>query len=81
MDVMLISREVAIQRFCALATRVMERKFDSLIPADCFCGENYFSGVLDRYKFDAAILAYIENAVEEQLMISDCAKRHAEKPS
>ena len=57
-----MTREEVIKRFCALSTKVMEKQFNYLIPADCFCGEKAFGGA-----FDSEIVEFIESAVEEKL--------------
>ena len=56
------------ERFCKLARKVMDEKFECQVCSDCFCGENGKDAEKDTYyQFEEGIMAFIEEAVAEKL--------------
>jgi hypothetical protein len=62
-----MTKSEVITRFCMLAERVLRRKFSYGVSADCFC--SMLGRGLDNpeYRFDAKVLLYIEDAVNDKL--------------
>jgi hypothetical protein len=63
----LLTQDQVKARFCDLSRKVMAEKFSYDFAADCFCGSNPMSGILDEYRFEKEIMEFIEQAVEEKL--------------
>jgi len=57
-----MNQQEVITRLCALSSKVMSERFQSTIPADCFCGEKKFE------TFSPQVLEFIEQAVDKALV-------------
>ena len=64
-------KQEVLRRFCALGARVAERRFDWHFASDCFCGDNFDSvvGLGGYWRWDAEVLEFIEQAVEQALAV------------
>ena len=60
-----MERKQVIERLCALVTEVGSQNFNDILPHDCFCGNNTFSG--DNFQCDDKIIEFIEYAVREKI--------------
>jgi hypothetical protein len=73
-----MKKSEVLNRLCALSTLVMDKKFHSHFPADCFCGGNISDPT--GFAFDEKIIEYIENAVRKALK-ADYRAKHPEHVS
>lgn len=62
---MILSKEEAIMRLCALTTVVNEKKYGYTEYADCFCGDNNLKG--HDLKISSEVIEFIEQTVYDKL--------------
>ena len=62
-----MTRAEVLQRFCALATKVGNVKFESREAHDCFCGANSRRDWVNGFQFDEPVMTFIETAVAQAL--------------
>ena len=67
-----------IKRFCQLATRVGNKKFDNTFAHDCFCEDRRRH--VGSFIFDEEVLEFIEEAVVEKLGTELCTCGVCSKP-
>lgn len=60
-----MDKHEVIEAFCKLSREVMEKKFNFIQPADCFC--NPGAKPMGSYQFSTEIMQFIENAVRKEL--------------
>jgi hypothetical protein len=61
-----MTKHQVIERFCALATRVNEKKFQFTKSADCFCQQGEQASHAN-FQFEKDVIHFIERAVEKEL--------------
>lgn len=57
-------KKLVIDKFCKLASKVNNRKFNWSVASDCFCSNIDDS---EGFRFDEEVFNFIESAVMEKL--------------